>query len=284
MSRHQGTLRPDAIEGTTAMTEPAPTATQQRIWAAGDFHRIGVGQVIVGERLAVALRVHSGERVLDVAGGAGNAALACARRWADVTCTDFVPELLVHAEARARAEMVPLRTEVADAQDLPYPEGLFDVVVSTFGAMFAPDQERTAHELLRVLRPGGRLGMANWTPDGWVGSMFRLIAGYRPPAPRVHPPSAWGTTQRLDELLGAGTSSMKVRERTQEFVHHSAPALFDLFVEFFGPSATLWPTLDSERQGAFRSDWIALAERFNVAGDGTLCIPATYLEVVAVKR
>jgi SAM-dependent methyltransferase len=266
------------------MTEPALSTTLQRIWAAGDFHRIGVGQVIVGERLAVALRVHSGERVLDVAGGAGNAALACARRWADVTCTDFVPELLVHAEARARAEMVPLRTEVADAQALPYPDGLFDVVVSTFGAMFAPDQEKTAQELLRVLRPGGRLGMANWTPEGWVGSMFRLVASYRPPAPGALPPSAWGTQERLGELLGAGTVSMAVRERTQEFVHHSAPALFDLFVEFFGPTATLWPTLDRDRQGEFRRDWIALADRFNVAGDGTLCIPSTYLEVVAVRE
>jgi SAM-dependent methyltransferase len=266
------------------MTEGAArTVTQQKIWAAGDFHRIGVGQVIVGERLARSLRVHSGERVLDVAGGAGNAALACARRWADVTCTDFVPELLEHAEKRARAEQVPLRTEVADAQDLPYPDGFFDVVTSTFGAMFASDQERTAQELLRVLRPGGRLGMANWTPEGWVGSMFRLPLKYRAAPPGAVPASAWGTRERLEGLLGAGTSSMEVRERTMEFVYHSASALFDLFVEYFGPTATLWPTLSPEDQGSFRREWIDCAEELNTAEDGTLCVPAAYLEVVAVK-
>lgn len=266
------------------MTDMAETdTTQQRAWATGDFHRIGVGQVLVGERLARTLRVSAGEKVLDVAGGAGNAALASARRWADVTCTDFVPDLLAHAEVRARAEMLPLRTEVADAQDLPYADGSFDVVTSTFGAMFAPDQERTARELLRVLRPGGRLGMANWTPEGWVGSMFRLGASYREPAPDTQPPSLWGTQQHLEELLGRGTSSIEVRERSSEFVHHSAQALFELNIEFFGPTATLWSTLDAATRDRFRAEWIGLAARFNVARDGTLCIPSTYLEVVAVK-
>jgi SAM-dependent methyltransferase len=262
----------------------AVTGIQQRVWSAGDFHRIGVSQQVVGERIALAVQVHAGERVLDVAGGAGNAALACARRWADVTCTDFVPELLTHAEARARVEQLPMRTEVADAQALPYPDGLFDVVVSTFGAMFAPDQDRTAAELLRVLRPGGRLGLANWTPDGWVGSMFRLVAGYRGPQKDVRAPSVWGTRERLEELLGAGTSSIEVEELTFEFVHPSAAAMFDLFLEFFGPVATLWPTLSSEQQGLFRGEWISLADTFNTADDGTLCIPSAYLQVVAVRR
>jgi ubiquinone/menaquinone biosynthesis C-methylase UbiE len=266
------------------MTDRAEvTDVLQRVWSAGDFHRIGVSQAIVAERLALAVHVHSGERVLDVAGGAGNAALACARRLADVTCTDFVPELLVHAEQRARAEHLPMRTEVADAQALPYPDGLFDVVVSTFGAMFAPDQEQTARELLRVLRPGGRLGMANWTPEGWVGSMFRLIASYRPPQAAAIPPSAWGTRARLEELLGEGTTSLDTEELTYEFVHHSAPAMFDLFVDYFGPITSLWPTLSHDRQGAFRQEWIDLAESFNTARDGTLCVPSAYLEVVAVR-
>jgi SAM-dependent methyltransferase len=259
------------------------TAAQQKMWATGDFHRIGNGQVIVGERLALSLQIHAGERVLDVAGGAGNAALAAARRWADVTCTDYVPELLEHARARAAAEQLPMRVEVADAQDLPYPDGFFDVVVSTYGAMFAPDQERTASELLRVLRPGGRLGMANWTPEGFVGSMFRLIAEYRPLPVGVHPPSSWGTRERLEELLGHGTESITVRERAYEFAFPSAAALFDLFAEFFGPSATVMQLMDAEQKESYRTRWIALAEELNTATDGTLCFPAAYLEVVAVK-
>jgi SAM-dependent methyltransferase len=262
---------------------PVRTALQQKTWAAGDFQQIGVGHVVVGEQLARALRVHSGERVLDVAGGAGNTALACARRWADVTCTDLVPELLAHAEARARAEQVPLRTDVADAQQLPYPDGFFDVVTSTFGAMFAPDQARTAGELLRVLRPGGRLGMANWTPDGWVGSMFDLALKYRPALAGSVPASAWGTRERLAELLGPGTATLEVRERDVEFVYHSASALFDLFVEYFGPTATLWPHLTNEEQKSFRREWIDGAEELNTASDGTLCVPSAYLEVVAVR-
>ena len=260
------------------------TALQQKMWATGDFHRIGVGQVIVGERLVRALEVHSGERVLDVAGGAGNTALAAARRWADVTCTDYVPDLLVHAMVRAEAEQLPLRTEVADAQDLPYPDGFFDVVTSTFGAMFAPDQTRTANELLRVLRPGGRLGLANWTPHGWIGSSFRLAMEFRPLAPGVEPPIAWGTRERLEELLGAGTAEMTVRERSHDFVFHSASALFDLFAEYFGPTAMLLAGLDHDARESFRSKWITLAEELNTATDGTLCVPSSYLQVVAVRK
>jgi SAM-dependent methyltransferase len=260
------------------------TQLQQQMWATGDFHRIGVGQIIVGERLARALHVHSGEKVLDVAGGAGNTALAAARRWADVTCTDYVPELLEQARVRAEAEQLPLRTEVADAQDLPYPDGFFDVVTSTFGAMFAPDQLRTANELVRVLRSGGRLGMANWTPQGWIGSMFRLAAEFRPLPPGVEPPILWGTRERLAELLGDGTESLTIRERSLDFVYHSAASLFDLFAEYFGPTATLWQTLDHDQREAYRSTWIALADELNTATDGTLCVPSTYLQVVAVKR
>jgi SAM-dependent methyltransferase len=259
------------------------TKIQQKMWATGDFHRIGVQQIIVGERLAAGLHVHSGEKVLDVAGGAGNAALAAARRWADVTCTDYVPELLVHAAARAEAEEVPLRTEVADAQDLPYPDGFFDVVTSTFGAMFAPDQTRTANELLRVLRPGGRLGLASWTPQGWVGSHLRLTTEFRDNT-GLPSPTTWGTREGLAELLGAGTDRLTIRERSVDIVYHSAEALFDLFVEFFGPTATLWPSLARDRQESFRTRWIALADELNTATDGTLCVPSTYLEVVAVRR
>jgi len=258
---------------------------QQAMWARGDFHRIGVSQVIVGERLVCALRVHAGERVLDVAGGSGNTALAAARRWADVTCTDYVPALLEHARDRAVAEGLPLRIEVADAQALPYADGSFDVVTSTFGAMFAPDQELSARELIRVLRPGGRLGMANWTPDSWVGAQFRLQSQYLPPpAGVVHPPSAWGSEQRLHELMDSTVASISVSVERTDFVHHSTASLFDLFAHWFGPLASGLERLDDDQRDAFALDWIELAQEHNVAGDGTVEIPSSYLQVVAVKR
>jgi SAM-dependent methyltransferase len=259
----------------------AVTARQQGSWATGDFHRIGVAQIVVGERLVISLGVHAGERVLDVAGGAGNTALAAARRLADVTCTDYVPALLDRAAERARAEGLALRVEPADAQALPYPDGTFDVVTSTFGAMFAPDQQTTADELLRVLRPGGRLGMANWTPTGWVGRQFALTAGFAPPPAGVRPPSDWGTTDRLAELFGGGVTDISTQLQQSHFVHHDVRSLFALFREWFGPVATLWAALDAPQRQAFADAWTALAEEFNSATDGTCAITGDYLEVVA---
>ena len=260
----------------------AVTARQQGMWATGDFHRIGVSQVVVGERLVISLDVHAGETVLDVAGGAGNTALAAARRLADVTCSDYVPALLDRAAERARAEGLALRTATADAQDLPYPNASFDVVTSTFGAMFAPDQQKTADELLRVLKPGGRLGMANWTPTGWVGRQFALAARFAPPPAGVRPPSEWGTTKRLAELFGDRVGILSSQQQRTFFVHHDVRSRFDLFREWFGPVSTLWATLDGSQRQAFADEWIALAEEFNTATDGTCAMAGDYLEVVAV--
>ena len=260
------------------------TRAQQAMWAQGDFHRIGVSQVVVGELLVRALRVHAGERVLDVAGGSGNTALAAARRWAEVTCTDYVPALLEHARARADAEGLALRTEVVDAQRLPFPDGSFDVVTSTFGAMFAPDQEATAGELMRVLRPGGRLGMANWTPDSWVGEKFRLQARYLPLPDGILPPAAWGTLERLENLIGGEISDLTTSQEYVEMVHHSTTSLFELFRDSFGPLASALARLDHDRADAFAREWVDLADQHNVATDGTCDIPSTYLQVVAVKR
>lgn len=260
------------------------TRFQQAVWARGDFHRIGVSQVLVSELLVRALRVHSGERVLDVAGGSGNTGLAAARRWADVICTDYVPDLLEHAAARAATEGLPMRTGVADAQALPFPDDDFDVLTSTFGAMFAPDQEATAGELLRVLRPGGRLGMANWTPESWVGQQFALQARYLPPAAGVRSPALWGTRERLAELLPDARCEVEVTEQHFDFVQHSTGTLFALFKEWFGPVATVLAAVGPDEQAAFTSDWISLADRHNVATDGTCEIPSPYLQVVAVKR
>lgn len=260
------------------------TELQQTMWATGDFHRIGVAQIVVGEMLVRSLHVHPGEKVLDVAGGAGNTALAAARRWADVVCTDYVPELLDRAQRRATAEGLPLQTQAADAQQLPFDDGTFDVVTSTFGAMFAPDQPRTASELLRVLRRGGRLGMANWTPRSWVGSQFGVVAQFRPPPPGLVPPSAWGTEQRLHELFGDRIRALEISRRYADFCQHDAASLFELHREWFGPVATAWQALDKPQRERFRAAWIALAEEHNIADDGTCEIPSEYLEVVAVKE
>lgn len=262
----------------------AVTSRQQSMWATGDFHRIGVAQPIVGERLVRSLGVRAGERVLDVAAGAGNTALAAARRWATVTATDYVPDLLSRAEIRAQAEGLELRTEVADVQALPYPEASYDVVTSTFGAMFAPDQERTANELLRVLRPaGGRLGMANWTPDGLIGEMFATGARHVPPPAGLAPSTRWGTEAGLRDLLGAQISDLQLRVRTTEFVYPSIDFMIDYFRTWFGPTATQFAALDEDGQAALAQDLKALYSRHNMATDGTLLAKSPYLEVVATR-
>lgn len=257
----------------------AVTKRQQAMWATGDFHRIGVSQVGVGERLCRSLAVRAGERVLDVAAGAGNTALAAARRFAVVTASDYVPDLLSTAQVRAKAEGLELTTEVADAQALPYPNGSFDVVTSTFGAMFAPDQERTGRELLRVLRPGGRLGMANWTPDGFVGQLFALGARHVPPPEGVQPPSRWGTAEALEQLLPGATLSL--RTRASDFVYPSAEFALEYYRTWFGPTATQFASLPEEGQQALARDLLALYADHNTAKDGTVLVRATYLEVVA---
>ncbi len=196
---------------------------------------------------------------------------------------DFqVPDLLEIAQRRARAEGLPLRTQVADVQQLPFDDDTFDVVTSTFGAMFAPDQERTAAELVRVLRRGGRLGMANWIPQSWVGAQFALRAQFLPSPSGLLPPSVWGTEERLRELFGSRISALEIGRKYADFCHHDTAALFEQFRDWFGPTATAWRALEEPQRGRFRDEWIALAEKFNVARDGTCEIPADYLEVVAV--
>jgi ubiquinone/menaquinone biosynthesis C-methylase UbiE len=276
--------RDHSLEGNVhASTLGEITQRQPKMWATGDFHRIGVAQVVVGELLVRSLHVHAGERMLDVAGGSGNTALAAARRGADVTCSDYVPELLHIAQRRAEVEGLPMRTEVADAQQLPFADGSFDVVTSTFGAMFAPDQPRTAAELLRVLRDGGRLGMANWTPHSWAGTQFGLMARFVPPPPGLLPPTVWGTEERLRELFGDRISALETQRQHAEICYSSTAALFDLFCQWFGPISTAWQALDGSQREQFRDSWIALAEQFNTAQDGTCEIHSEYLEVVAIK-
>jgi SAM-dependent methyltransferase len=261
----------------------AVTARQQQMWATGDFHRIGVSQVVVGERLVRAVAVRAGQHVLDVAAGAGNTALAAARRFGDVTASDYVPDLLSTAARRAEAEGLPMKTEVADAQNLPYADSSFDVVLSTFGAMFAPDQDKTASELLRVLKPGGKLGMANWTPTGFIGRLFALASKHVPPPSGLNPPSRWGTGEGLHELLGARGASVEIKERETDFVYPSASYMLELYRTWFGPTATQFASLDAAGQEAMAADLMALYADWNRSPDDTVLIPATYLEVVATK-
>lgn len=262
----------------------AVTARQQAMWSTGDFHKIGVAQPGVGERLVRSARVRAGERVLDVAAGAGNTALAAARRFAEVTATDYVPDLLARAQARAEAEGLDLTTEVADAQALPYPDAVFDVVTSTFGAMFAPDQQRAAEEMVRVLRPGtGRLAMANWTPDGMIGEMFALGVSYLPPPSGLLPPARWGTTDGLRELLGDRVVDVQTRIRSTDFVYPSLAFMLDHFTKWFGPTTTAFAALDADRAATYADELTALWSKHNTSGDTTVLIVGHYLEVVVTK-
>ena len=257
---------------------------QQATWASGDFGVIGTTLQIVGESLCEAADVCAGERVLDVAAGNGNATLAAARRFADVTSTDYVPHLLEQGRQRATAERLPVTFEVADAEALPYDDETFDAVLSTFGAMFAPDQRQTASELLRVVRPGGRIGLASWTPDGFLGDLFRTMAPFAPPPAGIASPMRWGTETALVEWFGPQASDIRCARRMFNFRYRSAEHWVDAFRTYYGPThkafAALAPPQQSELQGAL----LALLSRANRARDATrLVIPGEYLEAVIVK-
>src|SRR5579859_7775911 len=221
-----------STEQTTAQRIPALTtvkARQQMAWSAGDYAVVGSTLQIVGEQLCESLDLRSGQRVLDVAAGNGNASLAAARRWCDVTSTDYVPSLLASGKARAAANGFTIAFREADAEALPFGDETFDVVVSTFGAMFSPDQQRAASEMLRVCRPGGKIGLANWTPTGFIGQMFRLLSQYVTPPPGVLPPVLWGTLTRLGGLFGENAASMQVQSRTYAFRYLSPDHFIDVF-------------------------------------------------------
>lgn len=257
---------------------------QQRTWSLGDYARIGNPLVIMGERLCEAVDLRSGQRVLDVATGSGNTAISAARRFCDTTGVDYVPELIGRARERARAEGLEVAFEVGDAEGLPYPEARFDAVLSTLGVMFAPDQDRAARELLRVCRPGGKVGLANWVPDGFVGNMFRTVAAHFPPPPGVRPPTLWGTEDRLRELLGEGVSSLDTRRRAYTFRYLSASHFLEHFRVFYGPMRRAFESLAEGEREALEKDLKDLIGYWNVSGNGTAVIPSDYLEVVAVRR
>jgi ubiquinone/menaquinone biosynthesis C-methylase UbiE len=253
---------------------------QQATWASGDFGRIGVLLQIVGESLCEAVDLRAGERVLDVAAGNGNASLAAARRYADVTSTDYVPELLEQGARRAEAEGLPILTRVADAENLPFQEGEFDVALSTYGVMFAPNQERAAAEMLRVVRSGGRIGLANWTPDGFIGELFRVVGSFVPPPLGLTPPSAWGTEKRLAELFGSQAAEIRVERKQFVFRNLSAEHWIDVFRNYYGPVHKAFEALDEAGRRKFHAALVDLLGRHNRGGRGTLIVPGDYLEVV----
>jgi SAM-dependent methyltransferase len=256
---------------------------QQSTWASGDFGRIGVTLQIVGESLCEAVDLRSSDRVLDVAAGNGNASLAAARRFADVTSTDYVPELLEQGRRRAEGEGLPMTFRVADAESLPFRDGEFDVALSTYGVMFAPNQPRAAAELLRVVRSGGRIGLANWTPDGFIGELFRLVGRFVPPPAGVTSPAAWGTETRLVEMFGPAARDIHTERKPFVFRYRSAEHWIEIFRNFYGPVHKAFAALDETKQQALHAELLTLLARFNRGGSDTLIAPADYLEVVVTK-
>jgi len=269
------------------ISDPTPTIDlaavknkQHLAWSAGDYAVVGTTLQIVGESLCEALDLRAGERVLDVAAGNGNATLAAARRWCHVVSTDYVPALLERGRARASAEGLPVQFEQADAENLPYANHDFDVVLSTFGVMFTPDQDKAAAEMARTCKPGGRIGLANWTPDSFVGELFKVMRSYLPSPTGVKSPALWGTEERLRELFSERLDSIAIERKQFMFRYQNAQHWLEVFRTFYGPMHKSFAALDAGKQEALAADLIAMAEKFNRASDGTLVAPGEYLEVV----
>src|ERR1700758_5494763 len=232
----------------------AMKARQHGAWSAGDYAVVGTTLQIVGEELCEALDLHSGQKVLDVAAGNGNVTLAAARRWCEVTSTDYVPALLARGKLRADADGMSITFKEADAEALPFGDGSFDVVVSTFGVMFTPNQDRAAAELARVCKRGGKIGLANWTPEGFIGQVFKTLGKYLPPPAGAKSPALWGTRGRLGELFDAGASSVKAQPRLFNFRYRSADHFLEMFKTYYGPVLKAFAALDAGKQEELRDD------------------------------
>ncbi len=257
---------------------------QHGAWSSGDYAVVGTTLQIVGEQLCEALDIRSGQKVLDVAAGNGNATLAAARRWCDVVSTDYVPSLLARGRNRAAAEGLSIKFEEADAEALSFADASFDAVVSTFGVMFTPDQDKAAAELLRVCKSGGKIGLANWTPEGFIGQLFKTLGKYLPPPAGAKSPALWGTEARLREMFGPSAASIKAERRNFMFRYRSAEHFLDVFKSYYGPMLKAFAALDAANQQGLRNDLMALIGRMNRAEDGTMVVPGEYLEIVITKR
>jgi len=257
---------------------------QQAAWSSGDYAIVGTTLQIVGEELCETLDLRAGQKVLDVAAGNGNVSLAAARRWCDVVSTDYVPALLERGSTRATADGLTIAFQEADAEALPFADGSFDAVVSTFGVMFTPNQERAAAELLRVCRSGGRIGLANWTPEGFIGQLFKTLGKYLPPPAGVRSPALWGTRDRLTEMFGPGSAAIKMQPRYFNFRYREPEHFVEVFKTYYGPMLKAFAALDPTKQSGLHSDLLELIARMNKATDGTMVVPGEYLEVVITKR
>jgi ubiquinone/menaquinone biosynthesis C-methylase UbiE len=258
---------------------------QKAAWASGDYAVVGTTLQIVGESLCEAADLRSGQRVLDVAAGNGNATLAAARRWCEVTSTDYVPALLERGRERAAAERLHgIEFREADAEALPFDDDMFDAVLSTFGCMFAPNPPRVAAELVRVCKPGGKVGMANWTPESFIGQVFKMLGKHVPAPAGVQSPALWGSRPRIDELFGASASRIEAETRQFLFRYRSPEHMLDVFRGYYGPILKAFAALDAKGQAALADDFTDLINLFNRAHDGTVVLPSDYLEVVVTKR
>lgn len=257
---------------------------QRRAWASGDYAVFGTALNVISELLCEAADLRPGERVLDVATGSGNAALAAARRYCRVTGTDYVPTLLAKGRERAVVEGLAAEFVEGDAEELPFPDSSFDVVLSSVGAMFAPDQEKAAAEMVRVCRSGGRICMANWVPGSFASELGSLFGSYSPKVPGLLPPTLWGTEERLQELLGESTMSIVTTPRTFTFRYPSVEYYLEVLREYLGPTRETFRALAPEDQDSLTQDVKELVGRFNRSGDETMIVPSDYLEVVATLK
>ena len=262
----------------------AVKSRQQAAWSTGNYAVVGTTLQIVGENLCEALDLRSGTHVLDVAAGNGNATLAAARRWCDVISTDYVSSLLDSGRARSVAEGHNVHFQEADAENLPFANASFDTVMSTFGVMFTPNQDQAANELARVCKPGGKIGLANWTPESFIGQLFKTIGRYIPPAPGVKSPALWGTQARLEELFGKNAHEIRAVSREFVFRYRSAAHWIEVFRTYYGPMNKTFAALDAEKQARFTDDLLTLMQTRNRSGDRTLVLPSEYLEVVIERK
>lgn len=277
----------NAAATATSVTQPdfeALKTRQHGAWSSGDYAVVGTTLQIVGEELCETLDLRSGQRVLDVAAGNGNATLAAARRWCHVVSTDYVGALLERGRQRATADGLSVEFREADAEALPFADAEFDAVLSTFGVMFTPNQDRAASELIRVCKHGGKIGMANWTPEGFIGQLFKTLGKYLPPPAGAKSPALWGTRARLDEMFGATAQDIRAERRTFVFRYKSAEHFLDVFRTYYGPVLKAFGALDAAHQEALKHDILALIGTMNRSGDGTMVVPSEYLEIVITKR
>jgi SAM-dependent methyltransferase len=270
-------------------TDPGPDLAalktrQQAAWSSGNYAIVGATLQIVGEELCEALDLKAGSKVLDVAAGNGMASLAAARRWCDVTSTDYVPALLERGKARAAAEGWQIDFTEADAENLPFDDNSFDNVISTFGVMFTPNQDRAAAELMRVCKPKGRIGLANWTPDGFIGQVFKTLGKHLPPPAGARSPALWGTSARLHDMFDAGARSIRTESRLFKFRYRSPSHFLDVFKTYYGPVLKAFAALEPAKQEDLHNDLHALIVRMNRSGDDTMVVPSEYLEVVITKQ